>query len=366
VRRDRVKACGLAPWCLVLLCALVPAGPAAAQAQQVPVGVQRSERAIIPNLVELTGSVVSPRSARLSSDLGGLVQEVLVDLGDSVRAGAPLVQLDATLERLELRRAEAATREAREALADARREVEIAERLIRNRNMPQNELDSRVARARIAEAAVERLEAEEAHRRERVRRHAIVAPFDGVIAERVAQAGEWVAPGTAVVELVETDRLFIDVPVPERYFDDLRTAPRAQARLDAMPERSFPASVAARVPVTDPTARTFLLRLRPETGGVQIAPGMSARVTIDLAGRRQGVAVPRDAIVRYPDSRTTVWIVREGDSGSTVSERQVKLGKAFDGRVEVVEGLQAGVPVVVQGNEALREGQSVQVRAPKG
>lgn len=347
----------IGPSLILLLLAL--ATPGTADAQHAPVATALSESLEIPRRVRLSGSVVSPRTADVSTEIGGIVEKLQVDLGDHVAAGDTLVQLDAALEGLDLRKAEAAVREARETLADVERELAVGRRLAADQNLPQNELDAREARVRIAQAAIDRLEAETARYRARIGRHTIRAPFAGVIAERVAAEGEWVAPGAAVVELVETDRLFVDVPVPQDYFSELQDAPEVTVEFDAFPGRPFPADVAARVPVSDPTVRTFTFRLRPRVDGLALTPGMSARVILELATGERGVAVPRDAIIRYPDGRTTVWITEQTDDGVTVAERQVELGRAFDGRVQVRNGLGAGETIVVRGNEALREGQRV-------
>jgi membrane fusion protein (multidrug efflux system) len=343
----------------VIVC-IQPAGfVGLTHAQQAPVATATSETMKIPHLVRLSGTVVSPRTADVSTELGGIVQELRVDLGDRVEAGQTLVQLDAALERLDLRRAEAATQEARKTLAEVNRELAVGRQLAANNNLPQNELDAREAQVRIAQAALDRLEAEAARYRARVERHTIRAPFAGVVAERVAAEGEWVAPGAAVVELVETDRLFVDVPVPQDYFSELRSSPEVTVQFDAFPGRPFAAEVAARVPVSDPTVRTFTLRLRPRVGDVALTPGMSARVTLGLASDERGVAVPRDAVIRYPDGRTTVWIAEQAGDATTVAERQVELGRAFEDRVHVRSGLRPGETIVVRGNEALREGQQV-------
>lgn len=332
-----------------------------AEAQHAPVATAFSESMEIPRRVRLSGTVVSPRIADVSTEIGGIVQNMYVDLGDRVDAGDILVQLDPGLEQLDLRRAEAAAQEAQEMLADVERELAVGRQLAADNNLPQNELDAREARVRIAQAALERLEAEAARYRTRVERHTIRAPFAGVVAERVAAEGEWAAPGAAVVELVETDRLFVDVPVPQDYFSELQDAPEVTVEFDAFAGRPFPAEVAARVPVSDPTVRTFTFRLRPRVGGISLTPGMSARVTLELATGERGVAVPRDAIIRYPDGRTTVWVTQQEVDTVTVAERQVELGRAFQGRVHVRSGLQAAERVIVRGNEALREGQRVSV-----
>lgn len=351
---------------LGILAVLLTFGAHPIAAQEAPVKVTRARTAEIPKRVELSASVVSPRSAKISTDIGGLVQSVIVDLGDRVKAGASLVQLDATLEQLELRQTIAAVDEARETTADADREARIGRQLAARKNLPQNVLDAREAEARIAAAALRRLEAVAAKQRERVDRHNIRAPFDGVVAQRIANEGEWVAPGTAVVVLVETTRLYVDVPVPQHYYSQLGDSLRVTLRFDALPGQAFPAELVARVPVSDPTARTFTLRLRPEVGADKLIPGMSARVVLDYGAHARGVVVPRDAIIRYPDGRTSVWVAEADGKASKASEHLVELGPAFDGMVHIKSGLADGATVIVEGNESLREGQRVRLTGDQG
>lgn len=334
-------------------------------AQGPPVAVARSELAPIVNMVRLTGSVVSSRTAQVSTEIGGLVAAMRVEFGDRVEADAPLIQLDATLEELRLRQAEAATAEAEEELAEARRRLRVARPLAERNNLSQNELDARAAAVRIAAARVTRLQAEEAPLRERIRRHTVKAPFSGVVARKATEAGEWVAPGSVVVELVDTGRLYVDVPVPQRHFPEVRGDPPVWLGFDVLPGREVEGRIEALVPVSDPTARTFTVRLQPippEGMDLALTPGMSARVRIALATGEDGVVIPRDAVIRYPDGRTTVWVAEDRGDGTTVSERQVTLGRAFEGRIHIRSGLSAGTDIVVQGNEALRPGQRVQVR----
>lgn len=87
---------------------------------------------------------------------------------------------------------------------------------------------------------------------------------------------------------------------------------------------------------------------------------MSAHGVLQLDAGRTGVVVSRDALLRYPDGRVTVWVVEGDGDGASVTERQVKTGVVFDGRIEI-EGLAAGTRVVTAGNEALQEGQAVRV-----
>lgn len=338
-----------------------------AQADNAPrVDVEVVATAPITEQVQLTGTVTSPRVAQVSPSVEGLVQMVHVDAGDRVDPGASLVDLDSELAELELERTQAATREAREQLADAQRRFDEAKRLEGNQSISQTELLSREAEVQVATAAVARLEAAQRHQAERVARHSLAAPFPGVVSRKLTEAGEWVAPGTPVAELVALDGLRLDFRAPQTYFPRVDTQTPVSVRLDALPERRLDGRITAIIPVSDPEARTFMVRVHLDDDHVAMTPGMSAHALLDLETGRHSTTVSRDALIRYPDGRVTVWVIEETDGETTVSERQVQTGLAFDGRVEIRSGLDAGERVVVRGNEALQEGQRVRLRGAAG
>ena len=348
--------------CVVLISACAPASAqSSGQPSGVPVSVTQAEVRPVIDRVRLSGTVVAPRSARLSVSIGGMVETVRVDLGDAVASGDVLVRLDRRLARHEVARAEAAVDEAQAELSDARRRVRVGKRLADRGNLPQNELDSRKAQVRMTAAKVERLKAEAARARTRLARRTITAPFDGVVAEKVTEAGEWVSPGTTVIELVATDILHVDLPVPQKYYPLLKPGTPVTLRFDTLPDREVSAERVALVPVSDPTARTFTLRVAPEGEDLPLTPGMSARALLRLDTGERGVVIRRDAVIRYPDGRTTVWVAPGEDESVQVVERQIQLGRAFDGRVEVREGLEPGTRIVVRGNESLRPEQRVRI-----
>lgn len=351
---------------LVLLALLVTGLPVRGQSGGVPVAVAPVEREAIINQVRLSGTVVSPRTARLSATEAGRVEALTVDIGDRVSAGDVLVRLDQELARQAVAQADAAVAEAEADLTDAQREVRVGRRLVERDNLAANELERRQAQADMAAAVLDRRKAEAAAARERLARRRVEAPFDGVVARKVTELGEWLSPGDTVVELVATDALRVDIPVPQTYYPQLDSAVPITLRFDALPDQAFAARRIALVPVSDPTARTFTLRVAPRRDDLPLTPGMSAQAVLKLATGTRGLVVPRDAVLRTPDGRTSVWVLTADDQGRlSVSERQVTLGRAFDGRVHIRRGLDDGDRVVVRGNEALREGQRVQLADPE-
>jgi RND family efflux transporter MFP subunit len=333
-----------------------------AVAAQAPVTVVIAAAAPVEESLALTGTVTSERSAALSPRVSGLVAAVNVDAGATVKTGDVLLELDAALARLALARADAGLAEARARQAEAARLREEARQQVERRLVPQTRLLAAEAELRIASATVERLQAERRQQAELVARHTVVAPFAGTVSRKLAEAGEWVETGTAVLELVDTHRLRLDLQAPQERYHQIETGAPVSVRADAVGGRTFNGTVTAKVPVKNPAARTFLVRVRVEDADGNLTPGMSAEALLDLRGSGSAVVLPRDAIVRYPDGTSRVWIVN-GGSPPSVSAHRVELGRNLAGGIEVRGGLPAGSRVVLRGNETLRDGQAVRVVA---
>jgi RND family efflux transporter MFP subunit len=325
-----------------------------------PVELSQSQQRPVVQIVTVSGSVTSPQSAVLSPSIGGLVEATLVDAGDRVEEGAIVVSLDSELARLALERAVAEASQTRAALDDARRRLAEAEDVGPKRGIAETEIKSLRAEVARDEAALQATTAAARQQAAVVSRHAVRAPFTGVVSRRLAQVGEWVNPGDGIVELVATEGLRFDFQVPQTYYARLDENTQVDLTLDAVPDDVLPGRIQSIVPVKDPGARTFLLRIVTDAQhSLPVTPGMSARAALRIDTGRHAVVVPRDALLMYPDGRKTVWFAeRDGDT-TTVHEKRVETGLEFDGFVEIRSGLEAGVDIVTRGNEALRDGEAV-------
>ncbi len=346
-------------FCIGMLAVLWVQSTAAQHAA--PVELADAEHRTIVEALKLTGTLSSPRSARLSPEVEGRIVDIGVEIGDRVEAGAVMLQLDNEIARLDMAQAVAAEQEAGAALADAERRLSEARELLDKRVFPESETRSRAAQVERDRAVLQRRGAERARAAALLERHRLKAPFNGVIAARDADLGERVDTDSTVLQLVAVDRLQLDLQVPQRYFQRVGTDTPVSVQVDALRGENFTTSVARVVPVSDPNARTFLVRAYLDNSAVRMTPGMSVRAELRIGTGRQGVVVPRDALIRHPDGRIIVWVVDGQDAERKVSERLVKTGLAFDGMIEIREGLAVGEPVVIRGNESLREGQTVRV-----
>lgn len=337
------------------------------QAAEAPtVVVEKAREVEVIRQVPLSGTVTSARVSRLSAEISGQVSSLEVDFGDRVEAGDVLLVLDSEIGEWEYQASQAQTAQLRAELVDAKRRYTDAQHLRERNTISENEIQLRKAEVAIKEAALKRQEAEEKKQKARLERHVVRAPFGGVISNKLTEVGEWVDPGTTVLELVALDTLHADFSVPQAFYPHIDEDTRISLTLDAVSERQFEGKIDAVVPVNDRSARTFMLRVLFDSVNADIIPGMSVNGLLQVSSDRRGIVVSRDAVLRYPDGRITVWVVRELDGKPQAIERKVTTGHGFDGMVEILEGLDVGDTVVVEGNEALEAEQAVRIEQRDG
>jgi membrane fusion protein (multidrug efflux system) len=358
VRRHRLIV-AVSATTLILLSAFTPV----AAADRSPlVVVSTAQTGTVIKQVPLTGTITSARVAKVSAEVSGQVEAVKVEVGDHVASGAALVELDREIEQLTLEALRASTRQAGAELADAKRRYQDAKRLREQNSISQNQLRLLEAEVEVDGATLKQKKAEEDRQQARVQRHTLQAPFGGVISERLTETGEWIEPGRPVVTLVAIDDLRIEFRVPQEFYPRINSQSTVGVTLDALPEREFDGTIDAVVPVSDASSRTFLIHVRLDAGDARLTPGMSVHGKLNLNTGRRDVVISRDAILRYPDGRVTVWVINPDSEPPTVSEKRVIAGDGFNGLIPIREGIQADDVIVVRGNESLQEGQQVRIQ----
>jgi len=330
----------------------------------VPVTIAVAETGSVYELLLLSSSVTARRVSAVSPRTEGLVSEVLIDDGDSVKAGDVLVILDKVLATLDLASAEATVEEARASLNEAIRRRNEAAGLVKKNHVATTTYKTSIADVKMKTAALNRLDTAYKRQLEIIRQHTVRAPFNGIIARKRIEVGEWVETGNALLELVDVDVLRIDVPVPQRYFGRITRGTPVTLKFDAFPEQQTPAAVTKVIPVGNSAARTFPVRIEFDNKSRLKAPGMSARVAFQLGQGDSTVALrlPKDAIVMAPDGSKVVWLVKGEAGGLHATPVTVTTGRNSSTYVELLSGqITQGDRVVVRGNEILRPGQKVRL-----
>jgi RND family efflux transporter MFP subunit len=309
--------------------------------------------------VELAGSVFPLLESTIASEVDGLVEARVVEHGQLVRQGDPLVRLDPRrLQReLESARAQKAEVEARLQLASAKERR--SRELIRQEIVSATSLEEDVAQRAVLESQKQQIETRLAAIEDDIGRTVIRAAFSGVVTELRTEAGQWLGRGDPVARLVNLDHVEIRLDVPERYYRFLRPGDAVKSTIDALGSLELDGKVFAVVPSANASTRTFPVLIRAGNPERRVAAGMLARVKMTLSTSQDALQVHKDAIVRLPQGQ--VVYVLDGDTVRAVS---VQIGRASGERVEVLGELEPGQNVVVRGNERLMPGQKVRTGEP--
>ncbi len=336
-------------------------------------GIQRIS---IQRQVDLAGTLVSPDQARVSSEVAGVIREVLVDIGQDVRPGQALVRLDSRELEIALRRAESLVRQTEAQLAidparsqdpppdeeistvktalanrdDARAQLARATQLYEKGLVPRADFDTAQTRVKVTEAAyqsaleaVQGLKASLQDRRaavelaEKKLNDAVIrAPVGGSVSERLVQVGEFIRENTPVVTLVQLNPLKLRTSIQERYAQMLRPGLTAYFRVESLPDAMFEGKVINVSPAVEQTTRTFVVEVLVDNGARKLKPGFFAKGTITIQ-RDDAVLAVSESCVSTLAGVSSVFVVGQDNR---VTQQAVTLGAREGELLEIVSGLE--------------------------
>jgi multidrug efflux system membrane fusion protein len=317
-------------------------------------------------LTAYAGEIRAREEPPLAFRLSGKIARRHVDVGDQVVAGQALAELEASDVSLQVESARAALASAESDYALARAELARYKNLIDRQLVSRSLYDTRVAQAEAAAARVRQARAQASVAGNQAGYAVLRAPRAGVIAQRLAEAGEVVAAGQPVYVLsAAAGGLEVAIAVPEQRVAQFKPGRLVAVELWAAPGKRVPGTVREIAPAADPQTRTYAARIRFDGAAAQAEVGQSARVFAqDATGAT--LAVPLSAIVEH-DGQPVVWVVRETMVGegkerhaiTVVRRAPVRIRPYGEDRVPVLEGLQPDDWVVAAGAHLLRDNQPV-------
>lgn len=343
---------GLSRFIIGLCLAVLATGALAQAGGAVPVVVSVAAERLLAPVTLYPGTVISRNQARLAAEVEGRLEWV-ADVGTPVRRGEVLARVDDVLLAQSLLADQAAVKRELARLKYQDAEVKRLIRLVKRKSVPQSDLDEAIANRDMTEAEIAAGRARVSLTRERLERAALRAPFDGIVTERLLQAGEWAESGAPVLRLVDTGTLEVQTWVPVGALKFIEEG--SLLNLTGNPSEAV-GSVRTIVPVGDNRSRLYELRLTFEVDQGHLPVGADVRVAVPSAKPRKVLAVPRDALVLRRDGTTVYRIDEEG-----LAERvSVNTGIAVGDVIEV-DGIAPGDRVVIRGGERLRPGQPVTI-----
>jgi RND family efflux transporter MFP subunit len=325
-----------------------PAGGAGPGSAPTAVTVETVRTGSIARTVGVAGVVEPIRTVGVNAQLSGALVSVDVQEGDRVHVGQVLARLD--------------DREIGSQLAAAEANLEVvqaaydrAEQLRERQVITQAEFDRERAALAAAEATRDQLAM-------RAGFASVDAPVAGVVTEKLVEAGDVVGVQTRLFTVADMSILVVRVGVSELDVVQVQPGDPVKIALDALPGREFRGTVRRVFPTADPRTRLVPVEVALEaSAAAAVRPGFLARASFALGTRDGVLLVPAGALVSTGSSEA-VFVVT--DDGSAV-RRPVATGLTSEGMVEVIEGLDPGERIVVQGAARLRDGAQVRVVEPR-
>lgn len=306
--------------------------------------------------VQVVGSFLPLDRVLAPAEVAGTVAELLVDLGDTVRAGDVVARLEPHRLTLQVEAQRAALAQAKAVLERARANRERSEELYRKKILQKEMLDNATSEWRVAEANAEVASKQLSLAEENLSHAVIRSPLNGFVVMRHTAVGQYVTPGQPVMELVAVDPLKLRLDVPERAAGAVREGQVVHIEVESVPGERFTGSVVRVSAVLDSTTRTLPIICFVPNPETRLKPGMFTHATIQL-GERAAIVVPRAAVDTFAGSHRAFTIESDG----SVAARAVKLGADLGAEVIIEEGIEAGESVAVSHLERLADGVRVQV-----
>ncbi len=286
---------------------------------------------------EFTGTVQARVRGRVESKITGRISNLPVGLGWSVKKGDLIAELDA-------KEYQAKLEQARAAFSHAERELERFTLLLRHNAVTRQEFESFESQSRIAKAVLSEAETMLHYTR-------IVAPFDGVVAHKLAEPGDLAQPGRPLVEIESAGPMVFESGISESLIHGIKLGDGLPVRIASLPDERT-GTVVEISPAAREANRTFLIKLElPESANLR--SGQFGRVAIPV-GESDLLAVPRGAVVERGQLQYVI-VVQDG----AARWRLVRTGKILDGHVQVLSGLDLGEWLVVDEPSKLADGQPV-------
>jgi len=296
-----------------------------------------------------TATLEAEHEARLVAELGGVVLGMAVEEGQFVKKGQVLARVDAERSQLQLRQAEAEL--ARISHNDTRNESLFQRQLIARNAYEQNKSDLATHKAEVELARLT------------LSKSTIVAPFDGMVTRRWVKLGQLLKPADAVFDLADFSDLKARLRVPERASVALRPGQIVAFKADALPGRSFDASVERVSPVVDAKSGTVEITVAVDNHEHALRPGLFSRLDVAYDNVSAAILAPKAAVISE-DGANSVFVIQEGKAHRV----PITLGYESGKNVQVLSGLSVGNEVIVAGQNGLSEGvavEAVKVAEPK-
>lgn len=321
----------------------------------VPIVVAQPKKVQDFERISVSGTLTSPGSSSMVAFLvPGRAIKVVPREGEPVKRGQLLAALDAVNLTHALEAAHAQVEAARAGALQADQEYHRMKQLFDAKSLAPNDFAKFTAARDAAREQLQSAIAGEGVARKNLADAHLVAPIDGFVARRMVEPGVMVVPGQPVFEIAPIDPIEVNVGIPETDIRLVKVGQTAAVTLPALPGQTFEGSVKVVNISADPATRTYMARISVPNPKRDLKVGMVAEVSITGAQRIDMITLPAEAIVRDPQGAPLVF--QYFPDQHRVYTKRVEIGTLYGREVQILSGLKGDEPIVVAGQQSLRNG----------
>lgn len=348
----------------------------ATASEAVPVEVVTATEGPISQTITIAGKVVPKQEIALVPKVGGKVSRVAVDIGQRVKTGQVVVELDASDLKAQIAATEAAVRlqqslqkQAEVNYQDALNNYNRIKYLYDQGGASQQQLDAARANLDRAQAAyspagggssaaqIQQAQAQLQAQRVQLANFTLTSPINGVVTARNIDPGEMASPGVPVLTIVDDSTMLVEVGLMENQINYARPGQTVEVKITAT-GHTYQGVIQSISPAADPRSKSYLTRIEIKNADESVKGGMVAEVTLAAQEKDKALLIPKAAIVEKLGARY-VYVV----TGNKVDEVKIETGLSDAEKVEVLSGIKAGQKVVIAGQNLLADGTEVQIKA---
>jgi len=309
--------------------------------EPIPVTLAPVQQTTLSGSVQATGLLYTEDESKLSFKIGGVVESVLVDEGDYVKAG----QVLATLKNTEIA---SQVEQVQLGVQKAQRDYDRVNNLYRDSVATLEQLQNAKTGLDIARQSLDAAKFNQQYAR-------IYAPASGFVVKKLVSAGEIAGPGmpVLVLNLVSGNSSWVlRTGVTDAQWAAIEQGNKSEVQFDAFPGKTFTATVSNKSLAADPASGSFTVELRVAFEGEKPATGMFGKATIYTGASMGAATVPYAALLEADGTTGYLFVTTDGKKVKRVA---VQLGRMLTNQVEIISGLDSNMQVVVAGSAYLNE-----------
>lgn len=298
-------------------------------------------------LQEFIGTVQFDKSSLLAAQNEGVVKSISFEVGDIVKKGKTLVQIDADVLNSQIKAARANLKAARDEEKNSSKDYIRYKKLLQSKSITQKEYDDALLKKNSSNSNAQALSARLKELQIQSYKKSIKAPYSGTITQKKINLGEWVDAGTPIAMIVDTSKAEITFNIPLNVFEGLKKGEVYKLNIG---DKTIDAVLSATIPSGDKLTRTFPIKFKANVENMFVFNGQEAKVSLSKNAKKISLLVPRDAVIKR-FGQTVIFSINDKMLAQMIPVQVV----GYDGKKVAISanGLVEGMSIVVKGNERI-------------